>query len=197
METKVILSLFSGTDSWTKPYENNDRFKIIRLDNNIDFKTNAEIQMDILQWDYTALKEKIDVIYASPPCNLYFTNMKHLTGVQIYTEADKELSLKLVNKTIEIITYFKPKFFIIENPRAKMRKHYPEILGEKPQIFYYCQNGFDYKKPTDIWSNIKLEQDVCPHKKHIISVRAFKTKDKDRIAPLLAERFADYIKSNI
>ena len=52
LKKKVILSLFSGTNSWTKPYENDNRFKIITLDNNVDFKTNADIQMDILQWGY-------------------------------------------------------------------------------------------------------------------------------------------------
>lgn len=198
LKKKVILSLFSGTNSWTKPYENDNRFKIITLDNNVDFKTNADIQMDILQWDYTTLQDKIDIIYASPPCNLYFTNIKHLTGCVKYTEADKLLSLKLVDKTIEIINFFKPKYFIIENPRAKMRQHYPEILGEKPQVFYYCQNGFDYKKPTDIWSNIKLEQDKCNHKKHIAYIKGTHNKMlNDRIAPLLAERFANYIKNHI
>ena len=79
-----ILSLFSGTDSWTKPFENNPNVKVITLDNNTDMKTNATIQEDILKWNYIKWQfqennnERIDVIYASPPCNLYFTNMKQL-----------------------------------------------------------------------------------------------------------------------
>ena len=210
-----ILSLFSGTGSWTKPYENDSSFNIIQLDNNTDMLTNADIQEDILKWDYKEwfLKSglnKIDVIYASPPCNLYFTNLKHLNGCIRYTEPDKQLSIKLVDRTIEILKYFKPAFWVIENPMAKMRKHYPEILGEKPKVFYYCMWGMRYKKPTDIWTNLKIESPKCPHKRHDFYVSQNKKrniydlvefqkskKERDRIPERLCTAFSGGIKQEL
>ena len=164
-----VLSLFSGTQSWTKFYSKED--KVYNID--IEYLYPNTLCRDILTFDYkNEIKDKIDIIYASPPCNLYFTNMKQLKGNRKYTQYEKELSLKLVDKTIEIINYFNPKFFVIENPRAKMRTHYPEILGVKPTTVYYCMYGMEYMKPTDIWTNVPfITRGKCTHKKHNVLLK--------------------------
>ena len=152
----------------------------------------------ILTWDYQKeVTGPIDVIYASPPCNLYFSPMR--SGNRPWKEWEKQLSLQLVNKTIEIIKYYKPKHFIIENPRGKMIKHYPDLLGYKPQLVYYCMLGFDYQKPTHIWTDLQLKTNKCVHKKHDLNIRRFKRGQindeqyRAMIPPLLALQVRDLI----
>jgi len=61
--------------------------------------------------------------------------------------------MKIVKKTLEIIEKLKPDFFVIENPRGKLRKL--NILDPKTmKTVWYCQYGDIRAKPTDIWTNI-------------------------------------------
>ncbi|HUB92342.1 MAG TPA: hypothetical protein VL945_00095 [Candidatus Saccharimonadales bacterium] len=113
-----VLELYCGTKSWTKPYEKDSSWQIDTLDNNPKFKPT--ICTNILTWDYKNL-EPYNVIYASPPCNLYFTPIKNLQGNKKFSENDVILSKKFVDKTIEIIQHFKPTYWVIENPVGKMR----------------------------------------------------------------------------
>ena len=101
-----ILSLFAGTNSWTQFYPK-DKYNIISVE--IDYRYNPILVRDIATWDYKAKRDidcKIDVIYASPPCNMYFTLMKNPPGSNSkmkkneYTEQEKQKSILLVNRTI-------------------------------------------------------------------------------------------------
>jgi hypothetical protein len=61
----------------------------------------------------------------------------------------------MVNKVFEIIEYFNPEYFIIENPQSgRMKDYIPEMIP-----FYdidYCKYSlWGYKKPTRIWTNKK------------------------------------------
>ena len=68
---------------------------------------------------------------------------------------DAEIGLKILEKTIEIIEYIDPKYWIIENPRGMMRKMWQlnkyNFYRQTPR---YCQYGDQRAKPTDIWSNM-------------------------------------------
>ena len=59
----------------------------------------------------------------------------------------------LVQKTLELIGYFQPTYWYIENPRGLLRK-FP-IMEALPirNTVTYCQYGDDRMKPTDIWTN--------------------------------------------
>ena len=68
----------------------------------------ADIRSDIMNWDYTAYNPKdFDVIWASPPCTEY--NMAKTTGVRKIKEANR-----ISQRTIDIIRYFDPQYWIIE-----------------------------------------------------------------------------------
>ena len=77
----------------------------------LDLK-NADIHCSILEWDYTCFPAgTYDFIWASPPCTEY--SIAKTTGVRKIEEANK-----IVRKTIEILEFFKPTWWVIENPQT-------------------------------------------------------------------------------
>ena len=121
-----ILELFSGTHSIGKVFAGEN---IISVD--LDSKFNPTHLVDILTFDYKQYPaDYFNYIHASPPCILYSQsqlswynrNKRHnITGEMVLwtkelhqeciTESDK-----LVLKVLEILEYFKPKYWTIENP---------------------------------------------------------------------------------
>ena len=61
-----------------------------------------------------------------------------------------ELGLALLKKTLEVIEYLQPKFFVIENPTALMRS-LPLMQSLEMRPTSYCVWGKSYRKPTDLW----------------------------------------------
>ena len=72
----------------------------------------------------------------------------------------------MVDKVFEIIDYFKPKYWWIENPQTGKMKEYINDLIPFVDV-HYCQYGISFKKPTRFWTNIEgLKFKKCNHKKH-------------------------------
>ena len=140
---KTLLELFSGTGSVGRVAEVFG-YDVVSLD-----LKDAKIVVDILEWDYTKLDaDEIDVIWASPPCTEY--SKAKTTGIRKIDYANR-----IVLKTIEIINYFKPRWWFIENPQTGLLK---EQSFMKDFGFYdvdYCKYGTEYRKRTRIWSNIE------------------------------------------
>ena len=91
---------------------------------------------------------------------------------QTQRERERELCVcvrvcSLLRKTQEIIDYLKPKRWFIENPHFGSMKNYTDI---ESNVFDYCMFGFDYRKRTSIWSNLKLKDCMCD-KSHLIDER--------------------------
>ena len=105
-----LLELFSGTKSVSKVAETFG-FDVISLD-----LKKADINCDILDWDYTIYQSGyFDVVWASPPCTEY--SIAKSTGIR-----NIEYANKIVLRTIDIIKYFNPKYYIIENPQTGLLK---------------------------------------------------------------------------
>ena len=157
-----VLELFSGTGSVGKVC------KEIGWDvTSLDIDIRADINCDILKWDYKSLpKDSFDIIWASPPCENYSSIKNCWLGREIkvdgvmtlYTKEirDKQRlnSDKHVLKTFEIIKYFNHDFCYVENPQSGDLKNRP-FMKDVP--FYdvdycrYCDWG--YRKRTRIWTN--------------------------------------------
>ena len=58
--------------------------------------------------------------------------------------------IALVERTLEIIRQINPRYFVIENPRAKLRK-LPMMQSLERRTVTYCQYGEKRMKPTDLW----------------------------------------------
>ena len=139
----TLLELFSGTGSVGK-VAHSLGFSVLSLD-----LKDAKIMTDILEWDYTKLKpDEFQVIWASPPCTEY--SVAKTTGVRKLEEANK-----IVLKTLEIINYFEPKYWFIENPQTGLLKKQDFMSGLNYFDVDYCKYGAEYRKRTRIWSNLK------------------------------------------
>ena len=82
----------------------------------------------------------------------------------------------MLNRTFEIIDYFQPKHWFVENPHTARTKDY---IHDKPFfVVDYCMYGMPYRKRTNIWTNLKsFEPLLCDKncsgwdgKKHAVKV---------------------------
>ena len=109
----------------------------------------ADIRTDILDWDYHALRRgSFGIIWASPPCTEY--SVTKTVGVRKLDEANA-----IVKRTIEIIRYFKPTCWMMENPQTGLLNHQSVVADLPCNDLDYCKYGMPYRKRTRLWNNIE------------------------------------------
>ena len=157
------LELFAGTKSFGKVAEENG-YEVISLDN--DPRHNTTICENILTWDYREYPpDTFRVIWASPDCTSWsIATHRHrlLPNLTPLTDTAR-LGNQLINKTLEIIEYFQPDYYFIENPRGRLR-HFPPMLNLPYRgTIYYSNYGHQAHKATDIWSNKEIPNERKPN----------------------------------
>jgi len=133
-----VLELFCGTKSFGK-FANELGWDVVSLD--IDKKYKPDICSDICCWDYKQFSPKdFDIIWASPEFKNY--------------------DVAPIKKTLELLDYFKPEYWFIENPETrKMKDHIPKYF---PYVdIDYCRFGYPYRKRTRIWHNREIDDCLC------------------------------------
>jgi len=150
---RTILSLFDYSGNWPRPYKEAG-YEVFSL----DIKNDIDI-LEITREDIPA--NSIHGILAAPPCTDFAGS-----GAQYWKAKDAdgrtEASLKLIDKTLEIIDWFDPVFWCLENPVGRLPKLRPQ-LG-KPWYFNPCDFGDPYTKKTGLWGkfNRNLEKNPVP-----------------------------------
>jgi len=155
-----VLELFSGTGSVGKCCKELG-WDVV----SVDMLLPADHQVDIMDFDYKQYpKDDFDIVWASPPCTNYSKLQDGWLGRkrkgEIYTKEIQEKEMKeddkLVLKTLEIIDYFKPHYWFIENPAASKMKDRPFMIDKPFHIVDYCMySDWGYRKRTRIWTNKK------------------------------------------
>jgi len=165
-----LLELFSGTHSVGKVCKEKG-WNVL----SVDIDGRADINIDITKWDYKKdyMEGEFDIIWASPPCHTFSALRRvHIGrklrafGDEIVTSEmlDKDMidnGLPLLRKAEEIIEYFKPKFFFIENPATGRMKEF--LTHYNYYDVDYCKySDWGYRKRTRIWSNnITFVPKIC------------------------------------
>ena len=138
-----LLELFSGTGSVGKVAKELG-YDVVWLD-----LKNADINADILQWNYKQFKpNEFKIIWASPPCIEY--SRAKTTGIRKIDYANS-----IVKKTIEIINYFNRSVWFIETPQMGLLKQQDFMKDFDYYDVDYCKYGMEYRKRTRIWTNLK------------------------------------------
>jgi|TARA_R100001530_G_scaffold112392_2_gene79431 site-specific DNA-cytosine methylase len=156
-----IVELFAGSRSFSKVAE---RLGHQTFTSDIEAFDNIDYVTDIFDFDTSKVPFQIDVLWASPPCT-YFSVASighHWNKDNTPKTENAKLGIEIVKKTIGIISELNPKYFIIENPRGKLRKL--NLINPKTmKTVWYCTYGDKRAKPTDIWTNIEqwIPRPVC------------------------------------
>ena len=116
------IELFCGTKSFSKVAAELGH-ETFTIDNDPIFE--ADLTMDIRQmWPVESRWFGLDVLWASPPCQGFSVavigrNWNH-DGTPKTDSA--RTAMQLAERTLELIRWMKPKYWLIENPRAMLRK---------------------------------------------------------------------------
>ena len=199
-----FLELFSGNKSISKVFiKEFEGLEVLSLD--IEQKLNPDVCIDILKWDYKIYPEgHFDIIWASPDCRSWsvagYGRHRQLPDLNPKTHT-AVLGELLIHKTLEIINYFKPKIWFIENPRGLLRHFPPMKTLPFCHLVYYGNYDYPMEKATNIWCNKFLWDD---EKRPILDIerdaqgnnKYFQTNKKSRslIPSKLVEKIANKIK---
>jgi site-specific DNA-cytosine methylase len=148
-----LLEVFCGTKSVGK-VANSLNWTVVSVD--ILAKFQPTHISDIMKFNYKIYPPGyFDFIWASPPCTEF--SLAKTVG-----ERDIKGATKIVNRAIQIIKYFKPHRWLIENPVGLLR-HQPIMnnLIKYRNTVSYCKYGFNYRKNTDLWTNIQFNPQIC------------------------------------
>jgi len=169
MGDRKVLELFSGTHSIGKVFKKLG-YGVVSLDRDLGdtcpfqsgYKSDLHFQEDLLAWDYKKYFKPgdFDVITASPVC-LFWSILRNswigrkckkihpddvITAKHLQDDIDN-FGKPMVDKIFEIIGYFQPKHWWIENPSTGKMKEY---ITDQPfyDVDYCMYSDYGYKKPT-------------------------------------------------
>ena len=143
---KIMWDLFSGLGGASQYFDLNSEWTVYRFENNFELLPYAPLNT---QWrDVTAWRRwfrdypEPDFIWASPPC--YEFSQAFSAPGPTAQRAGEEFSpnMELIESTQEIIEYFDPDFWAIENV-VGAAKHLTPLLGRYQKV-----------GPFMVWGNL-------------------------------------------
>ena len=152
------------------------------LDN--DPKSGADVVCDLLTWDYTSFAlEPPDVIWCSPPCTHYSRARS-----KAKTPRDLEGADAIVQKCLDIIKYWNPKVWWIENPQTGLLTSRRVVQGLPYVDLDYCQYGepehTGYRKRTRLWTNAAYTpRPLCRRRPHAQTAQRGPSKVRGAVLP--------------
>jgi hypothetical protein len=149
-----VVDLFCGLKGWSRPFLDRGH-EVWTTD--IDPSFEPDLAANIFDITSHDLPWKPDIILASPPCEAFSTMVmgRNWTHEGEPKTEKAELARNIVLKTYRLIRRIDPLFFVIENPRARLRTlGYLDRLERRTVL--YCRLGEPVAKPTDLWGGFPI-----------------------------------------
>lgn len=156
MNKLTMIDLCSGLGGASQPFIERG-WNVTRIDNNNKFKDVDKTIIlnvkDIEKSDYF-IRGKTHFVWASPPCECFSIASLNIN----WTKRRKPKHMGVVDAIrnvfwcIDAIEFLQPKYWIMENPRGKLRN-----IMNKPGVIYPGITtdlglwGAKSQKPTDLW----------------------------------------------
>ena len=169
-----VLELFSGTKSIGKVCDQLGWDTV-----SVDMILPADHKVDIMDFDYKQYpKNHFDIVWGSPPCSNYsclqnswlgrirIINKQRVIFTREIMEENMKKSDELALKCIEIIEYFNPEKYFMENPAGSRLKDRDFMKKFKSYVADYCMySNWGYKKSTRFWTNVDYFKPLRCNKK--------------------------------
>jgi site-specific DNA-cytosine methylase len=143
------LEVFCGTKSVSRALPSD--WEVVSVD--ILAKFQPTILADVATWDFESAfpPGHFDYIHLSPPCTEFSRALT--TRPRRLEEGDI-----LAKRSLEILSYFRPRFWTLENPVGLLqtRSYMQELLPYRRFCCYcmYESREHRYRKQTAIWTNL-------------------------------------------
>lgn len=158
-----VLELYSGSGEVSRTFARHG-YNTMQIDiRKRKGICEPDLRIDIMQLSpghiYTFLKCQVDIVWCSFPCTVfsYAAGNFHFKDGKPVSESAAHF-LKLLAKSLALITELKPVYFFIENPRGKLR--YEKIMLDwlvrnngMIKELTYASYGLPITKPTNLFTN--------------------------------------------
>ena len=151
---RLCIDLCSGLGGFSRAFIDAG-WEVITVD--IEAKFNPTICADLTTIDWTIFKVNVlqgrtpDIILAAPPCERFsLTNGRHRFNGWPKPGIGKALAI--AGAVMEAIAVLHPHFYVVENPKARLRW----FLGTPRHSIRQSDYGFATMKPTDLWTNVEF-----------------------------------------
>lgn len=146
---KVCLDLCSGFGGFSEPFvdagwtvfriDNDERFKDVLFTYLADVRDTEKIKKIVGS-------HKVTLILASPPCERFSIAQR------LFPKKGIKKAFEVVGACYEIIAELRPKYWVVENPKGRLRW----FLGKPNSTISLSNYGSKYRKLTDLWHNFPL-----------------------------------------
>jgi site-specific DNA-cytosine methylase len=148
--SRVCIDLCCGLGGFSQAFKDSPDWEVITVD--IDPKFKPTVIADVTRIDWARFKEdvlkgrEVDVLLMSPPCER--TSIANST----WPKEGIGKALQIVGACLEAVVSLHPKFWMLENPKGRLRW----FIGKPGTTIYQSDFGRINPKPTDLWGNIDL-----------------------------------------
>ena len=156
------LELFAGTGSVGKVAREMGH-EVVSLDISDTYK--PDFVANILDFDFSLWhRGYFDVLWASPPCDSYSCISNHMFDKEQREKRCNEANA-VTRRTLEVIQYLEPKFYVVENPATSLiwkQGIFDELPGVMFKKVSYCMySEWGYRKNTRLATNIDFVPKLC------------------------------------
>lgn len=141
----LCIDLCAGLGGFSQAFKQDPDWEVVTVE--INKKQKPTICADVR---YLPLRENLqpDCLLMSPPCER-FSLMNNF-----FPKPGIKHALEVVGSCLECVPYLKPKKWLLENPKGRLRW----FIGIPRNSIRYSDYDLTYRvqKPTDLWGNVTL-----------------------------------------